>query len=199
VILVIDNYDSFTYNLVQYFGILGEEVLVVRNDQLDLEGIEELRPERIVLSPGPGTPADAGICTDAVRRFSGRGPILGVCLGHQCVGEAFRFRVERGREPVHGKTSLIRHTGEGIFAGIPREIRVTRYHSLVLRESDGPHDLKVTARTEDGVIMAVQHKRHPTYGVQFHPESICTEYGLDILKNFLEIRPDRPNDDFHRK
>jgi anthranilate synthase/aminodeoxychorismate synthase-like glutamine amidotransferase len=191
VILVIDNYDSFTYNLVQYFGILGAEVLVVRNDQIDVKKIEQLCPERIVLSPGPGTPADAGICTEAVRHFSGKVPILGVCLGHQCIGEVFRFRVEPAGEPVHGKTSLIRHTGRGLFAGIPREIRVTRYHSLVLRENAGSNDLEITARTEDGIIMAVQHKQHPTYGVQFHPESICTEYGLDMLRNFLDVQPVR--------
>lgn len=184
-ILVIDNYDSFTYNLVQYLGVLGEEITVVRNDKADIRWIEELQAERIVLSPGPGTPDDAGICKDVIRHFSGKVPLLGVCLGHQCIGEVFGFPVVRAEEPVHGKTSPIFHVGKGLFKQIPQGIKATRYHSLILENSRQERDLEVTAWTAGGTIMAVQHRSHPTFGVQFHPESIATDYGLEILKNFL--------------
>jgi anthranilate synthase/aminodeoxychorismate synthase-like glutamine amidotransferase len=184
-LLVIDNYDSFTYNLVQYLGMLGADIKVVRNDQIGLCDLVALQPEKIVISPGPGTPAAAGICNDVIRRLSGKIPILGVCLGHQCIGEAFGFPVVSAETLVHGKTSAIYHSGDSLFSGIPQGIRVTRYHSLVLEKGYAALDLQITARTEDGTIMAVQHVNHPTFGVQFHPESIATEYGIDILKNFL--------------
>lgn len=184
-LLVIDNYDSFTYNLVQYLGAMGADIKVLRNDRFTIDELLAMRPEKIVISPGPGTPDDAGMCKEVIRRFSGHIPILGVCLGHQCIGEVFGFPVVPARELVHGKTSPIQHTGEGLFSGIPQGIRVTRYHSLVLENNSISRDLKVVASTGDNTIMAVQHKSHPTYGVQFHPESIATEYGLDILKNFL--------------
>lgn len=187
-VLIIDNYDSFTYNLVQYLGMLGQEIKVVRNDQVSVEELEKLGDIKIVISPGPGTPDDSGICLETIGRLSGKVPILGVCLGHQCIGQVFGIPVVRGREPVHGKTSAITHTGEGLFAGIPQGIKVTRYHSLVLQEGLETGDLKITARTGEGVIMAVAHKNHPTFGVQFHPESIATEYGLEVLKNFLHYQ-----------
>lgn len=186
-LLVIDNYDSFTYNLVQYFGILGAEVQVARNDRLGVREIESTRPERIVLSPGPGTPHDAGICKEVIRRFSGEVPILGVCLGHQCIGDIFGYPVVPAKKPVHGKTSTIQHDGIGLFAGIPQGIRVTRYHSLVLERNEKIKELEITARSEDHTIMSVRHKSHPTFGVQFHPESVATEYGLELLENFLRI------------
>ncbi|ATW24384.1 anthranilate synthase component II [Candidatus Formimonas warabiya] len=184
-LLVIDNYDSFVYNLVQYLGQLGQEPAVVRNDKTDLDTLEKLHPEKIVISPGPGHPQKAGICLEVIRRFSGKVPILGVCLGHQCIGEAFGARVCRGKEPVHGKTSPIFHGGRGIFAGIPQGIVVTRYHSLILDQEQMPEELEVTAAAEDGTVMGIQRKGHPTFGVQFHPESIASEYGMEMLANFL--------------
>jgi len=195
-ILVIDNYDSFTYNLVQYLGMLGAEIETVRNDEVSAEEVDSLQPEKIVISPGPGTPDKAGICKDVVRRCSGKIPLLGVCLGHQCIGEVFGLPVVGASKIVHGKTSVIIHSGTGLFAGIPQNIKATRYHSLVLSDEiaagKGPgaaaSELVITARTAEGVIMAVQHKNHATYGLQFHPESVATEYGLDILKNFLAVR-----------
>lgn len=187
-LLVIDNYDSFTYNLVQYLGVLGAEINVVRNDQVTVEEISLMQPERIVISPGPGTPDDAGISKEVINHFSGKVPILGVCLGHQCIGEVFGYPVVPAKELVHGKTSPIYHTEEGIFKGIPQGLTATRYHSLVLEQGYAAEDLKVIAKTQDDTIMAVQHKKHLTYGVQFHPESIATEYGLEILKNFLHYR-----------
>jgi len=186
-LLIIDNYDSFTYNLVQYLGILGADIKVVRNDQVTIEDILTLRPEKIVISPGPGTPAEAGISNDIIRRLSGRIPILGVCLGHQCIGQVFGVPVVLADELVHGKTSVIYHSGENLFSKIPQGIRVTRYHSLVLEKNHPGTALQINASTEDGTIMAVQHKTHPTFGVQFHPESIATEYGHEILKNFLAV------------
>lgn len=186
-VLVIDNYDSFTYNLVQYLGILGQQIEVVRNDQISVEELEKLEDIKIVISPGPGTPNDSGICLETIARLSGKVPILGVCLGHQCIGQVFGIPVVRGREPVHGKTSTLTHTGEGIFAGIPQGFRVARYHSLILQHGCETDDLRITARTPEGVIMAIAHKTHPTFGVQFHPESIATEYGLEVLQNFLRI------------
>ncbi|MFZ7102857.1 MAG: anthranilate synthase component II [Peptococcaceae bacterium] len=186
-LLVMDNYDSFVYNLVQYLGILGEKVEVVRNDRIQLRNIEKLNPERIVISPGPGRPEDAGICLELIKKFAGRIPILGVCLGHQCIGLAYGGQVVRAQEIVHGKTSRIAHSGQGIFAGVPQDISVTRYHSLVVKKSTLPADLQVTAEGPDGMVMALEHTRYPVYGVQFHPESIAGQYGLEILQNFLKI------------
>jgi len=186
VIVVIDNYDSFTYNLVQYLQELGAEVEVYRNDRITVEGIAARGPGAIVISPGPKTPDDAGITLETVRAFSGRVPILGVCLGHQAIGQAFGGRVVRAPTLMHGKTSLIRHDGKTIFAGLPDPFAATRYHSLVVDPQSVPADLEVSARTEDGVVMGLRHRRHPTEGVQFHPESILTHEGKALLKNFLE-------------
>ena len=185
-IVVIDNYDSFTYNLVQYLQELGAEVEVYRNDRITVEGIAAREPGAIVISPGPKTPDDAGITLETVRAFSGRVPILGVCLGHQAIGQAFGGRVVRAPSLMHGKTSLIRHDGKTIFAGLPDPFAATRYHSLVVDPESVPADLEVSARTEDGVVMGLRHRRHPTEGVQFHPESILTHEGKALLKNFLE-------------
>ena len=190
-ILMIDNYDSFTYNLVQYLGELGVEVEVVRNDELDLAGIERLKPERIVISPGPCTPNEAGVSLDVIRSFAGQIPILGVCLGHQSIGQAFGGRIVHAGEIMHGKTSMIRHTGQGVFAGLPDPFEATRYHSLVIEKSSLPGCLEVTAWTEDengeiDEIMGVRHTEFPVEGVQFHPESILTQHGHELLRNFLE-------------
>ena len=185
-IVVIDNYDSFTYNLVQYLQELGAEVEVYRNDRITVEGIAARGPGAIVISPGPKTPDDAGITLETVRALSGRVPILGVCLGHQAIGQAFGGRVVRAPSLMHGKTSLIRHDGKTIFAGLPDPFAATRYHSLVVDPESVPADLEVSARTEDGVVMGLRHRRHPTEGVQFHPESILTHEGKALLKNFLE-------------
>lgn len=182
-ILMIDNYDSFTWNLVQYLSEL-DEVRTVRNDRVTLEEIGEMAPSHIVISPGPGTPDDSGISKDVIRAFQGRVPVLGVCLGHQALGAVFGGRVVRAGEPCHGKVSLIHHGGEGILEGMPAPFRATRYHSLVVEESSLPEELKVTARTEDGTVMAMEHRDHPLFGVQFHPESILTESGMNLLRNF---------------
>jgi anthranilate synthase component II len=191
-LLMIDNYDSFTYNLVQYFGELGEEVRVFRNDQITLDGIESLRPDRLVLSPGPCSPAEAGICIDAIRHFQGRLPILGVCLGHQSIGAALGGRIVRAGVQMHGKTSVIRTDGRGVFAGLPEQFTVNRYHSLVIARDNLPAELEVTATAEegDGEIMGVRHRAlagtaAPLEGVQFHPESIISEHGHALLRNFL--------------
>jgi anthranilate synthase component 2 len=189
-LLLIDNYDSFTFNLAQYLGELGEDVKVVRNDALDVAGIRALAPERIVISPGPGTPDDAGITLAAIRSLAGDIPILGVCLGHQAIGQAFGGRVVRARQIVHGKTSAVRHLGTGVFAGLPNPIEATRYHSLVVADTSLPECLEVTAWTEtlDGSvdeIMGLRHRTLAVEGVQFHPESIATRDGLDLLRNFL--------------
>lgn len=186
-LLMIDNYDSFTYNLVQYFGQLGEQVVVYRNDRITLEEIERLAPERIVISPGPCSPSEAGISVPAVKHFAGKIPILGVCLGHQSIGEAFGGRVVRSAYLMHGKTSPIRHNGKGLFKGLPDPFQATRYHSLVVERSTFPDCLEITAWVEEGEIMGLQHKELPIWGVQFHPESILTERGMDILRNFLEM------------
>ncbi len=186
-LLMIDNYDSFTYNLVQYFGQLGEHVAVYRNDRISLEEIERLAPERIVISPGPCSPSEAGISVPAVKRFAGKIPILGVCLGHQSIGEAFGGRVVRSAYLMHGKTSPIRHNGKGLFRGLPDPFQATRYHSLVVERSTFPDCLEITAWVEEGEVMGLQHKELPIWGVQFHPESILTERGMDILRNFLEM------------
>ncbi len=187
-ILLIDNYDSFTYNLYQYLGELGAEVEVVRNDQATLEELEAMGPERIVISPGPCTPKEAGVSVPLVRHFAGKTPILGVCLGHQCIGEAFGGTVAGAGEILHGKTCLIRHEGAGVLRGLPNPFEAIRYHSLAIQKEGFPDDeLEVTAESDSGVIMAVRHRRHPIEGVQFHPESILTEVGHDLLRNFLEM------------
>ena len=190
-ILMIDNYDSFTYNVVQYLGELGAEVVVHRNDQIDLDGIEKLAPDRIVVSPGPCTPDQAGISMDLIRRFGATIPILGVCLGHQSIGQALGGRVVRARQVMHGKTSPIYHSGEGVFRNLPSPFVATRYHSLIVAREDLPADLQITAwsQTPEGEkdeIMGFRHRHYPLEGVQFHPESILTEYGHDLLKHFLE-------------
>ncbi len=185
-ILLIDNYDSFTYNLFQFLSELGAAVHVVRNDAVTLEQIEAMAPERIVISPGPCTPAEAGISTDVVRRFGPKLPLLGVCLGHQCIGVAYGATVAGAGEIVHGKTSGIHHDGRGVFAGLPNPLEGIRYHSLAISPETVPAELEVTARTERGVIMGVRHRQHPVEGVQFHPESIMTQTGKELLRNFLE-------------
>ncbi|HPZ76295.1 MAG TPA: aminodeoxychorismate/anthranilate synthase component II [Thermosynergistes sp.] len=188
-ILVIDNYDSFTYNLVQLLSEL-EAVEVVRNDAVSLEDIEAAKPSHIVISPGPGRPEDAGICEAAIKNFCSRIPILGVCLGHQCIAQAFGGRVRRARKVFHGKTSLIYHDGVGIFCGLPSPFKATRYHSLEVDESSVPEELRVAAWTDEGEVMAIRHKNFPLWGLQFHPESFLTEVGMEILKNFT--RRDEP-------
>ena len=187
-LLMIDNYDSFTFNLVQYFGELGEDVLVKRNDDISLSDIERLAPQRIVISPGPCSPMEAGISVPTVEKFAGKIPILGVCLGHQSIGQAFGGRVVHAKTLMHGKTSQMTHTGVGVFAGLPSPYRVTRYHSLVIERETCPACLEVTAWTDDGEIMGVRHKTLAVEGVQFHPESIMTEHGHALLKNFLSMK-----------
>ncbi len=186
-ILMIDNYDSFTYNLVQYLGELGQELVVYRNDKITYEKIKQLKPKQIVISPGPGEPKDAGISMDVIREFAGKIPILGVCLGHQCIGEVFGGRVVGARRLMHGKTSLIYHNKKTIFKNIPSPFEATRYHSLLVEPKSMPKCLEVTARTKDNEIMGLKHKRFPVWGVQFHPESILTIHGKKLLKNFLEM------------
>jgi anthranilate synthase component 2 len=186
-VFVIDNYDSFTYNLVQYLGELGAEVRVVRNDAVTLEDIERAGPDRIVISPGPGRPEDAGVTMEVIRRFGSRIPILGVCLGHQAIGAVFGGSVERAAVPMHGKTSTIEHDSKGVFAGISEPFVASRYHSLVVADRGLPAELEVSARTrEDGTIMGLRHRQWPLHGVQFHPESILTGEGHRILRNFLK-------------
>ena len=185
-LLMVDNYDSFTYNLVQYFGELGAEVEVFRNDEVTLEGIAERAPDRLVISPGPCSPAEAGISVAAIRHFAGRVPSLGVCLGPQSIGAAFGGRIVRARELMHGKTSLITTTQEGVFAGLPRQFTVNRYHSLAIERATLPPELTITAWCDDGEIMGVRHRELPVQGVQFHPESILTEHGHALLRNFLQ-------------
>ena len=188
-ILVLDNYDSFTYNLVQYLGELGAEVKVVRNDEATVDEVAALAPERIVISPGPGTPDDAGISLGLIERLGARVPILGVCLGHQAIGQAFGGRVVRARQVMHGKTSSIRHDGRGVFAGLENPFVATRYHSLAVVRETVPEELEVSAEAEDGEIMGIRHRRWPIEGVQFHPESILTLEGKKLLKNFLAVVP----------
>jgi anthranilate synthase/aminodeoxychorismate synthase-like glutamine amidotransferase len=185
-ILVIDNYDSFTYNLVQYFGEIGAEVRVFRNDEASVHEMDSLDPSHIVISPGPGDPSDAGISNDIIRHLGVRRPILGVCLGHQCIGDVFGGRVVNAPRLMHGKTSPIYHDGAGLFEGIPSPFEATRYHSLIVAEPLPP-ELRVTASTQEGEIMGLQHRQYPIHGVQFHPESILTSYGKQILKNFLTM------------
>jgi anthranilate synthase component 2 len=187
-LLLIDNYDSFTYNLAQYLGELGAEVNVYRNDALTLEQVAAWQPERIVISPGPCTPSEAGISVPLVQRFAGRIPILGVCLGHQAIGQAFGGRIVRAQRVMHGKVSVITHDGRGVFAGLPHEVTVTRYHSLAIEQASLPACLEISATADDGEIMGVRHREFAVEGVQFHPEAILTERGHDLLRNFLEGR-----------
>jgi len=186
-ILVIDNYDSFTYNLVQYLGELGAELEVVRNDQTTVQEIERKSPERIVISPGPKTPSDAGICLEVIQKFAGRTPLLGVCLGHQAIGQAFGGKVIRAPEIMHGKTSLIHHDGKTIFAGLPNPFPATRYHSLIVERKTLPACLEISASTTEGLIMGLRHRELKVEGVQFHPESILTDVGKQLLANFLKL------------
>ena len=186
-LLLIDNYDSFTYNLVHFLGELGAPCEVVRNDRLTVAAAMAMKPKAIVLSPGPCTPNEAGICLDLVAKAGASIPILGVCLGHQTIGQAYGGKVIRAPEPMHGKLSTVRHKGKGLFADLPARIEVTRYHSLVVERASLPADLEVTAETADGLIMGLQHKRHPVHGLQFHPESIASEHGHDMLANFLKL------------
>ncbi len=193
-LLMIDNYDSFTYNLVQYFAELGEEVRVCRNDEIDVQGIAALRPDQLVLSPGPCSPAEAGVCVAAIEAFTGKMPILGVCLGHQAIGAALGGKVVRAQTQMHGKTDVISTDERGVYTALPKEFTVIRYHSLVIERASLPPVLDVTATSLDGEIMGVRHRelagtKTPLEGVQFHPESILTEHGHAMLKNFLELRP----------
>ena len=185
-ILMIDNYDSFTWNLVQYFGELGADIKVVQNDELSVEEIAALKPERIVISPGPCTPNEAGVSLAAIKAFAGKLPILGVCLGHQAIGQAFGGKVVHAKELMHGKTSPIEHSGLGVFTGLPAPFTATRYHSLAVERASLPAELEVTAWTADGEIMGIRHRALAVEGVQFHPESILTEHGLHLLRNFLD-------------
>ncbi|MFO7322680.1 MAG: aminodeoxychorismate/anthranilate synthase component II [Chloroflexota bacterium] len=191
-ILVIDNYDSFTYNLVQQLGEMGAEIEVVRNDQTTLDEIRALAPSHILISPGPGTPEDGGVSLDVIAQFGPTTPILGVCLGHQCIGQAYGGVVLRAARQMHGKTSMIYHKGDSLFRGLPNPFEATRYHSLIVEEASLPPSLIVTAFTDQGEIMGLRHREYPVFGVQFHPESILTTYGPRILKNFLEVRAPVP-------
>jgi anthranilate synthase component II len=184
-VLVIDNYDSFTYNLVQYLGELGADPVVHRNDALPLDDLVAIDPDAVLISPGPGTPDDAGVSNDVIRAFAGVRPVLGVCLGHQCIGQLYGGRIVRAGNVMHGKTSLIHHSGSGVFAGLPNPLEATRYHSLVVDPGSVPAELEVTAWTDDGVVMGLRHRSAAVEGVQFHPESILTASGHDLLRNFL--------------
>ena len=186
-LLVIDNYDSFTYNLVQYFGELGADPQVKRNDAITTEKVEKMRPAKIVISPGPGTPADAGISMEVIRRLGPKIPILGVCLGHQSIGEVYGGKVVRAERLMHGKTSPIQHDGKGVFAKLPNPFEATRYHSLIVERDSVPNCLEVSAETAEGEIMGLRHREYPVHGVQFHPESILSKEGKDLLANFLKI------------
>ena len=185
-LLMVDNYDSFTYNIVQYFGELGADIEVFRNDEIDLEGIAQRKPDRLVISPGPCSPAEAGISVAAIQHFAGKLPILGVCLGHQSIGAAFGGKIVRAQELMHGKTSVIQTTQQGVFRNLPEKFTVNRYHSLAIERASCPADLEITAWTDDGEIMGVRHKSLAIEGVQFHPESILPEHGHAMLKNFLK-------------
>ena len=185
-LLMIDNYDSFTYNIVQYFAELGQEVLVKCNDEIDLAGIKALKPDYIVVGPGPCSPKEAGVSVDVIRHFAGKIPVLGVCLGHQSMGYAFGGDIVRAQTLMHGKVSAVQHIGAGVFAGLPNPVTCTRYHSLVINRTSLPDCLEITAWTDDGEIMGVRHKTLPLEGVQFHPEALLTEHGHDMLRNFLQ-------------
>jgi anthranilate synthase/aminodeoxychorismate synthase-like glutamine amidotransferase len=184
-LLLIDNYDSFTYNLFQYLSELGQEVIVKRNNEITVGEIEKMRPERIVISPGPSTPQNAGISNDVIKHFGGRVPLLGVCLGHQCIGHSYGGIVAGAKQIMHGKASLIHHSNKGVFASLPDPFSAIRYHSLVIKREHFPHCLEVTAWTDDGEIMGVRHRQYAVEGVQFHPESFMTEHGKEILRNFI--------------
>ena len=187
-LVMIDNYDSFGYNLAAYFQELGQEIRVVRNDRVSVEDLAEMKKlEGLVISPGPGRPEDGGVSQEAVRHFTGRIPILGVCLGHQIIGHAFGAGVVRGSRPMHGKVTRICHRGEGLFKGLPESYPVTRYHSLIVERSTVPGQLRVDALSEDGAVMALSHREYPLYGIQFHPEAVLTEYGHELLENFIRI------------
>jgi para-aminobenzoate synthetase component 2 len=186
-LLMLDNYDSFTYNLVQYFGELGQVIEVYRNDQITLDEVEARRPDKIVISPGPCTPNEAGVSNEILRRFSGKVPILGVCLGHQCIGHVFGGEVVRAPRLMHGKTSMIHHDGKTIFAGLPNPFEATRYHSLIIRRETMPECLEISAETDQGEVMGVRHRDFTVEGVQFHPESILTQSGKELLRNFLDL------------
>ncbi len=187
-VLVIDNYDSFTYNLVQYLGELGAEIRVRRNDEVTLDEVAAMQPSQILISPGPGRPEDAGVTMDVIRRFGATTPLLGVCLGHQAIGMVYGGVVCRATAPMHGKTSTVEHDGKGVFSGIASPIQAGRYHSLIIASDSVPADLEVSARTtEDGTIMGVRHRKFPVHGVQFHPESVLTEAGMHMLRNFLDL------------
>jgi anthranilate synthase/aminodeoxychorismate synthase-like glutamine amidotransferase len=190
-IVVIDNYDSFTYNLVQYLGELGAETVVFRNDAIDVRGIEQRQPEGILISPGPGTPDDAGITLEVISHFAGAVPLLGVCLGQQAIGQAFGGRVVRAPRLMHGRTSPIEHDGRGLFCGLPSPFRATRYHSLIVERSDLPAELEISAWTAEGELMGLRHRSFAIEGVQFHPESFLTEHGHQMLQNFLDLLPDK--------
>ena len=186
-LLLIDNYDSFTYNLVHYIGELGTESVVVRNDKITVQEVMAQKPKAIVLSPGPCTPNEAGICLDLIKAAGPTIPLLGVCLGHQSIGQCYGGKVIRAPQPMHGKLSTITHTGKGVFKGLPKSFEITRYHSLIVERSSLPNCLEITAETADGIIMGLQHKSHPVHGVQFHPESIASQQGHALLANFLEL------------
>ena len=186
-VLVIDNYDSFVYNLVQYIGDLGERVEVFRNDKISLSRVEELKPEQIVISPGPGRPENAGVSNKLIKKFAGKIPILGVCLGHQCIGLSFGAEIVVAERLMHGKISLIYHNGKGIYQDLKNPFAATRYHSLIIKKEGFPNSLKITAWTKRGEIMGIEHKNFPLYGVQFHPESILTKEGKKLLRNFLKL------------
>ena len=193
-LLMIDNYDSFTFNLVQYFGELGEEVRVFRHDEIDVAGIAALKPDHLVLSPGPCSPAEAGVCVAAIQAFTGKLPILGVCLGHQAIGAALGGRIVRAKTQMHGKTDVLHHDGRGVYTGLPQDFTVIRYHSLVIEQATRPEVLEITATSQDDEIMGVRHRelagtKTPLEGVQFHPESILTEHGHAMLRNFVELKP----------
>ena len=190
-VLVIDNYDSFVYNLVQYLGELGADPIVHRHDAVALDALRALEPDAVLVSPGPGRPEDAGVSNDVIRAFAGKVPVLGVCLGHQCIGQVYGGDVVRAPHVMHGKTSLIRHTGVGVFAGLPDPLEATRYHSLVVDKASVPDVLEITAESDDDLVMGLRHREHPIEGVQFHPESILTDAGHDLLRNFLTAPPAR--------
>jgi para-aminobenzoate synthetase component II len=190
-ILLIDNYDSFTYNLLQYLGEMGEEVEAIRNDRIRVEEVAEMNPSHVVISPGPKTPKEAGICCDLILSFSGRFPILGVCLGHQCIGAAYGAEIVRAERLMHGKTSRIHHDGQTIFSQLPDPFEAARYHSLIVQREGFPSCLQISAWTEEGEIMGIRHREYPTEGVQFHPESILTQEGKDLLRNFITRERDR--------
>ena len=186
-VLVIDNYDSFVYNLVQYIGELGEDVKVHRNDKISLSRVDALKPTKIVISPGPGRPENAGICNEIIKKFMDKIPILGVCLGHQCIGYSLGAKIVSAKKLMHGKISLIYHNGKGIYQGLKNPFEATRYHSLIIKKENFPNSLKVTAWTKKGEIMGIEHRDFPLFGVQFHPESILTKEGKELLKNFLKL------------